>query len=306
MKIKHKFVFAFLLAVTAALTGVLYSYGFDSAVLNPKGIIGLKQRDLMYIAISLMLIVVVPVLLMLFAICVKYRSTNKEAAYTPEWDHDYLAECIWWGFPCLIIIALSILTWKSSFELDPYRPLQSSVKPLRIQVVALQWKWLFIYPDHDIASVNFFQFPEKTPLNFEITADAPMNSFWVPELGGQIYAMPGMNTKLHLISDDVGNFKGSSANLSGEGFASMVFTAKSSSHEEFNKWLESVHQSSFFLDKDSYHVLAQPSSYNPEVVFTLKDNNLYEQIIMKYMMPEHTEKPSENKQEKELNVTDNE
>lgn len=307
MKIKHKFLFVFLLAITAALSIVLYKYGFDSAVLNPKGIIGLKQRDLMYIAISLMLIVVIPVFILLFAICVRYRSSNKEAKYMPEWDHDVLAECIWWGFPFLIIIFLSVLTWKSTYELDPYKPLQSSVKPLRIQVVALQWKWLFLYPDYQIASVNFFQFPEKTPLNFEITADAPMNSFWVPELGGQIYAMPGMNTQLHLIADDVGEFKGSSANLSGEGFASMIFTAKSSSHEAFNQWLESVQESSIFLTKEAYNILAQPSSYNPEVVYSLKDDTLYDQIIMKYMMPEHAEATTiENPQDKDLDGYHNE
>lgn len=293
MKIKHKIVFFLLLAVTVGLTMVLHSYGFDSAVLNPQGTIGLKERDLMYIAISLMLIVVIPVLILLFAICIRYRASNKEAKYTPDWDHDILAECIWWGFPFLIIIFLSILTWKSSFELDPYRPLQSSVKPLRIQVVALQWKWLFIYPEQQVASVNFFQFPEKTPLSFEITADAPMNSFWIPELGGQIYAMPGMNTRLHLIADDVGNFRGSSANLSGEGFARMVFFAKSSSHADFDEWLESVRESSDFLTKETYKILAQPSMFNPEVVFSLKDVNLFNQILMKYMMPAQPENANE-------------
>lgn len=293
MKIKHKFVFFLLLTITAALSMVLYFYGFGSAVLNPQGTIGLKERDLMYIAISLMLIVVIPVLLLLFAICVRYRAGNKEAKYTPDWDHDVLAECIWWGFPFLIIIFLSILTWKSSFELDPYRPLQSSVKPLRIQVVALQWKWLFIYPEQQVASVNFFQFPEKTPISFEITADAPMNSFWIPELGGQIYAMPGMNTRLHLIADDIGNFRGSSANLSGEGFASMVFFARSSSHAEFNEWLHSVRESSHFLTKETYSILAQPSMFNPEVVYSLKDVNLFDQILMKYMIPTQPESVNE-------------
>ncbi len=152
-------------------------------------------------------------------------------------------------------------------------------------MVALQWKWLFIYPEQKIATVNFFHFPEQTPINFEITSDAPMNSLWIPQLGGQIYAMPGMRTKLHLIADEPGAFRGSSANLSGEGFAGMHFVATSSTQADFDEWVHSQKQKEKFLDRSSYKQLAKPSENNPEATYLLKDNDLFDQIIMKYMMP---------------------
>ncbi len=286
MRFKNKLVFIFLSSLAILLAIFLYPYMLNSAVLDPKGLIALKERDLIYISTLLMLIIVVPVFLLTFAICLKYRVSNKNADYEPEWDYDFLAESIWWGFPCLIILILSIVTWKSTHELDPYKPLESSIKPLKIQVVALQWKWLFIYPDYQIASVNLFQFPEQTPLHFDITADAPMNSFWIPQLGGQIYAMPGMNTKLHLVAHQTGEFRGSSANVSGHGFAGMNFIAKSSTLEEFDNWIKAAQQSSQKLDMNEYYHLALPSEYQPVSLYKLDQDNLYHHILMKYMMPD--------------------
>jgi len=285
MRIKHKFTFVILTAIAVFLFSALYPYAIKSAIINPKGIIALQERDIIYLATILMLIIVIPVLVMTFVICLRYRSTNKEAKYTPNWSHSALAETIWWGFPCVIVLSLSIVAWKTSHELDPFKPLEHENKALNIQVVALEWKWLFIYPEQKIASVNFFQFPENTPLIFEITADAPMNSFWIPELGGQIYAMPGMTTKLHLISNATGTFRGSSANLSGTGFAGMTFFAKSSSAEDFEKWVASVQESKDRLGLEEYHQLVKPSEYNPVQPFVLEEENLFHQIIMQYMQP---------------------
>lgn len=285
MKIKHKFTFFFLLSVALVLSAVLIEFAINSVMLNPKGIVGLKERDLMIDSTLLMLIVVVPVLLMTFFICLKYRASNKGTVYEPYWDYDFLAEAVWWGFPFVIILILSVITWRSSHALDPFKPLASPVKPVNIQVVALQWKWLFLYPEQKIATVNYFQAPEKTPMNFEITADAPMNSFWIPQLGGQIYAMPGMKTKLHLIADEVGDFRGSSANLSGEGFAGMTFTAKSSSQEDFDAWVDKVKASPQILGWEEYEALAKPSSNHPQANYQLKDAGLFGQILMKYMAP---------------------
>lgn len=239
----------------------------------------------MITATWLMLIVVIPVFLLMIFVSWRYRAGNKKATYRPDWDYNHWFECIWWGFPFSIVIFLSIIAWQSSHELDPYKPIESDVKPLKIQVVALQWKWLFIYPEQNIATVNFFQFPEQTPINFEITADAPMNSFWIPQLSGQIYAMPGMSTKLHLIANAIGSYRGSSANLSGDGFAGMTFVAKASSEADFQKWVDSIKDASTSLDLIEYHQLAKPSEYNPVALFSLKDKDLYEQIVMKYMMP---------------------
>lgn len=295
MKIKYKFAFFFLLSIAVILSAVLLEYAINSAIVNPKGIIALKERDLMIDATMLMLIVVIPVLIMTFCICLKYRASNKRSSYEPYWDYNFLAELVWWGFPCVIILVLSVLTWRSSHELDPFRPFATKDKPVRIQVIALQWKWLFIYPEQKIATVNYFQFPEMTPINFEITADAPMNSFWIPQLGGQIYAMPGMQTKLHLMADEPGSYKGSSANLSGEGFAGMTFTAKSITGEEFNSWVQAMQQSTHFLDLEEYSKLVKPSQYDPEASYSLKSDDLFNQILMKYRMPMKKEPGVEEK-----------
>lgn len=283
MKIKHKFAFFFLSLLVLLLTALIFYYGAGSAVLNPKGLIAEKELRLIITATLLMLVIVIPVFLLTFFICLKYRAGNKKADYNPDWDHNLFAEFVWWGFPCVIILVLSIITWNSSIDLDPFRPLRSHVKPIRIQVVALQWKWLFIYPEQKIATVNYIQFPEKTPINFEITADAPMNSFWLPQLSGQIYAMPGMDTRLHIVANEPGTFRGSSANLSGTGFAGMTFTAKATTQAEFEQWVKETQKAEGTLGIDEYKQLAEPSESNPPTFFTLKDDGLYHQILMKYM-----------------------
>ncbi len=285
MKKKYKLALWIIVALVAIELTVLYLQSVDVAVLNPKGLIALKEKNLFIAAIALMLIVVIPVLFMTFYFAWKYRADNPKAKYDPDFDHSMLAETIWWGFPFLIIIFLSVLTWKSSHELDPFKPIEAKAKPMTIQVVALQWKWLFIYPEQNIASVNFVQFPEKVPIAFEITSDAPMNSFWIPQLGGQIYAMPGMKTKLHLIADEAGSYSGSSANLSGKGFAGMRFTAKATSQEEFEAWASLARSSPQGLDQAAYDELSRPSQYNPVAFYVLKDDGLFERIVMQYMTP---------------------
>lgn len=268
--------------------GILYLFLGDIIVLNPQGMIGNKQRNLIVSSTLLMLIVVIPVFLLTFWISWKYRAENKKATYSPHWWHSTAAEVIWWGVPCIIVVILGVLTLKGSHELDPFKPIaDTKTKPIRIQAVALQWKWLFIYPEQNIATINYLQFPEKTPLNFEITADAPMNSFWIPALGGQVYAMPGMKSKLHLIADNVGIYRGSSANLSGSGFAGMTFVAKSSSQKDFEQWVQSVKQSSSPLNMDEYKHLMQPSQYDPATFFVLGQESLFDWIVMKYMGPQH-------------------
>lgn len=284
MKKKYKVLFFILLILAVIALSVVYLSSINIAVLNPKGTIALKERNLFIIITLIMLIVVIPVFVLTWVISWKYREGNK-AKYTPDWDKHLLSESIWWGLPCAIVLAMGILVWKGSHELDPFKPLESNRKAIRVQVVALQWKWLFIYPEQNIATVNFLQFPEQTPINFEITADAPMNSFWIPELGGQIYAMPGMKTKLHLIANEEGSFRGSSANLSGRGFAGMTFIAKASSQLEFEDWVESIRESSNFLNLREYNRLAEPSENNPVASYVLQKEDLYDWIVRKYMAP---------------------
>lgn len=259
--------------------------GFEIAMLMPKGIIALKERNLLFFIQVIMLLVIIPVYILTFIFSWKYRAHNTKAKYRPDWSHSALAECLWWGIPALFTIIICIATWFSTYELDPYRPIDPKEKSLKIQVVALQWKWLFIYPEEKIATVNFFQFPEKVPVNFEITADAPMNSFWIPQLGGQIYAMPKMKTFLNLIADAKGDYRGSSANLSGTGFAGMVFTAKATSDEDYRSWLEDVKKSGKTLNLEEYNKLAAPSEYNPVAFYQLAEDDLFNCILNKYMNP---------------------
>lgn len=285
MKLKTKFILLILIFVAVGAASLLFLFTSDIAVLNPKGLIAEKERRLLVIATFLMLIVVIPVFLLTFAIAWKYREDNHKSKYDPKWDHSWLAETIWWGIPCIIMAVLGVVTWKGCHELDPWRPLTSPVSPIHIQAVSLRWKWLFIYPEQGIATVNFVQFPVNTPVNFEITSDAPMNSFWIPQLGGQIYAMAGMRSKLHLIADTADEFRGSSANISGRGFSGMTFTAKSSSQDEFDAWVDSVRSSPLHLTLGEYSNLTKPTEYQPVSYYLLKQADLFEQILMKYMAP---------------------
>jgi len=283
MKEKLKFIFFILFVTVLFLIGFRYVQTHDIAVLNPKGMIALKERNLLNVVTLLMLIVVVPVFILTAYISWVYRQSNKKAKYSPKWDHNLKAEFIWWGIPFLIIVVIGVLTWKGCWELDPFKPLDHPKKPLKIQVVALQWKWLFIYPEQEIATVNDLRFPEKTPLYFEITADAPMNSFWIPQLGGQIYAMPGMRTKLYLIADEPGLYRGSSANLSGRGFASMNFTAQAMGEEDFENWVKSAKASDLQLNQTQYEQISQESIGYPQTDYQLDDRALFDRIVMKYM-----------------------
>ncbi len=283
MKVSTKFILFLLIFFSVAAAAFAFLFTTDIAVLNPKGMIGAKQRDLLFISTVLMLIIVIPVFLLTFGISWKYRAENKNAKYTPKADHSLLAECVWWGVPFIIISVLGAITWKSCHELDPFKPIETGKKPVTIQVVALQWKWLFIYPEQQIATVNFIQFPVDTPVYFEITSDAPMNSFWIPRLGGQVYAMSGMRSKLYLIADSIDEFRGASSNISGTGFSGMTFKAKSSTQEDFDAWVSSVRGSGELLHLEEYGRLVTPSEYDPVAFYRLGKEGLFDWIMMKYM-----------------------
>lgn len=284
---KDKVGLVIVILLGVVLSGILLLYGNDITVLNPKGPIAEKQRSLIILASLLSLVVVLPVFALTFGIAWKYRAGNHKARYMPEWDGGKRLESIWWGIPMVLILILSVIIYKSSHDLDPFRPVAAARTPLTIQVVALQWKWLFIYPEQGIATLNFVQFPEDRPVNFEITADAPMNSFWIPSLGGQIYAMAGMSTQLHLLANEPGDFRGSSANLSGAGFADMKFVARASTSEQFDRWVISTKQSPDMLDMNEYHRLAEPDRTSEKLAYVLGKRDLYTAIIGSYMQPNH-------------------
>lgn len=277
----------FIVLVLVAIMGGLLSlfFIFPLALFTPEGLIAYEERNLIYISLGLVLIVVIPVLLMIPFFAWKYRASNTRATYMPDWDSNPYLEATWWGIPCIIIVILAFVTWKTTHELDPFRPIASSVPPLEVQVIALNWKWLFIYPEEGIATVNYLRIPEKTPIAFTITADAPMNSFWIPQLGGQIYAMPGMSTKLHLMADGVGTYQGASANYSGHGFSGMRFVTESTSRMDFDRWTEDIRGSAVPLTFGAYLELARPSEYHPVENYILAEFDLYNAVIAKYMTP---------------------
>ena len=279
-----KIAFFSLLVFGVVSIGLVYLYSDGISVLSPKGWVARRECSLLWISTIVMLFVVVPVFILTFFIPWKYRANRPQVKYDSGGDSHLIAEAIWWGFPLLIILVLGVLTWRSCHELDPFKPLSSSEKPLKIQAVALQWKWLFIYPEEGVATINFLPFPEKTPLNFEITADAPMNSFWIPDLGGQIYAMAGMRSKLHLIADGIGTYRGCSSNISGSGFSGMTFLAKSTSRREFDEWVASAREAAP-LTLEEYNRRVDPSEYDPPATYALSEAGLFDGIVMKYMMP---------------------
>ena len=285
----HKKIIAVFVAILTlgAVLLVLFLGNNQLVLLSPEGAVAGRQRDIIVFTTLLSMVVIVPVFSLLAFIAWRYRVGNKKAAYTPDWDHHHGLEFVWWAVPCIIILILAVVTWRTSHELDPYRPLDSAKEPVTIQVVALQWRWLFIYPDEGIATVNFVRFPEDTPVNFRITADAPMNSFWIPQLSGQVYAMNGMQTKLHVIADKPGVYDGSSANISGEGFADMRFTAQSSTRAEYDAWVQEVRQSfSEHLTFAAYEQLAKPNRDTTKLQYAGHESGLYNRIMMKYM--DHT------------------
>lgn len=253
------------------------------AVLDPKGAIAADQKQLLIDATLLMLVVVVPVFILTAFIAWTYRESNTKARYMPDWDSNKRLEAAWWGIPFVLIVFLSVIIWDSSHKLDPYRPLNSPVAPLEVQVIALQYKWLFIYPEQNIATVNYLKLPTNRPVNFSITADAPMNSFWIPQLGGQVYAMAGMTTKLHLVAEHAGSYRGSSANISGEGFADMHFTTDAVDPDRFASWAASVRSIEDDLSADEYSKLARPGVSDVPLFYNSAAPNLYQSVIDKYM-----------------------
>lgn len=252
-------------------------------VLNPKGEVGKQQLDLIIISTLLCLVVIVPVLILTFVIVWRYRQkSNSKAKYRPEWEHNSKLETIWWGIPIVIVAILAIVTVRYTHILEPSKPLASDKEPIVIQVTSLDWKWLFQYPDQKIATVNYVQFPANVPVRFELTADAPMNSFWIPQLGGQIYTMSGMAMKLHLIADEPGEYMGMGANFSGKDFAKMQFTAKATSQEEFDAWVKDVKRATPKLTDEGYEQLAKPGTVMGTMEFSDIPDGLFDRIVNKY------------------------
>ncbi|MCP3018415.1 ubiquinol oxidase subunit II [Cupriavidus basilensis] len=257
--------------------------GCQLELLSPKGDIGHQEKTLILVSLFIMLLVVVPVIFLTLYFGWRYRASNTKATYAPKWSHSTRIEVVVWTIPCVIVAGLAVLIWNTTHSLDPYKPLESTVKPIRVEAVALNWKWLFIYPDYGIASVNRLPIPVDTPINFSITAESMMNSLFIPQLGSMVYAMAGMQTKLHLIADTPGTYAGMSAAYSGPGFSDMHFDTVATSREAFDAWVRQARQSPLTLDEAAYKTLELPSTKEPATVYAGVAPGLFQNIVNKYM-----------------------
>jgi cytochrome o ubiquinol oxidase subunit 2 len=281
---KRKFLFG-LLAIVIAVIGIVIVLGSKHAlVVHPGGIIAKSELALIITNILLMLLIIIPTYIFLFAVVWKYCIKNEKADYDPEHSYGFLGELAMWGLPSIIVAAMSVVTWYATHALDPYKPIESAVKPLTIQVVALDWKWLFIYPEQGIATLNFLYIPERTPVHFRLTADgAPMNSFWIPQLSGQIYSMTGMSTQLNLMADGPGEYDGRAVEINGEGYSDMTFKVKSIPSKDFEDWTALAKKSSLHLTEATYNELIKPSLNQSTPIFSDVEEGLFHKIIHKYM-----------------------
>ena len=273
------------LAIGGAAFAIFLVLKSDKALLiHPKGVIAHQELKLMVKQIALMLIVIVPTFIVLYVVAWKYRAQKGRAQQ--EGTQGGWTQFLFWLIPSSVIAVMAFVTWEETHALDPFKPLKSDVKPLKIQVVALDWKWLFIYPEQGIAALNYVQFPENTPIHLELTADgSPMNSFWLPQLSGQIDAMSGMVTSLHLMGDTPGTYTGRAAEINGDGYASMTFIAQVDSQAAFEKWLGQVKQSPLQLTDASYAELLKPSLNDPISLYSSVEKEMLNKIVMKYMHP---------------------
>ncbi|WP_136068816.1 ubiquinol oxidase subunit II [Modicisalibacter radicis] len=254
--------------------------GCSSALMDPQGPVGEAQKSLIITAFLLMMIVVIPVIVMTVVFGWRYRATNLAAKYTPDWAHSNKIEIVVWLIPCVIILFLAIITWKTSHSLAPQKPLGTKAETLEIQVVSLDWKWLFIYPEQDIAAVNEVAIPVDVPVHFHVSSASVMNSFFIPALGSQIYAMAGMDNDVNLIASEVGVYDGRSTNYSGAGFSEMLFDARAMPQGEFEAWVDKVKQAPKSLTfNGTYPKLAEPSIDVPVLYFSDVSPELYRNII---------------------------
>lgn len=270
-------------AVAMVAVFIFVTQGREIPVLNPQGTIANQQYVLILITVALGVFIVIPVFVLLFTIAWRYRAGNEKAKYDPDLEGNKGLELLWWGIPCAIIVALAIITHISTHALDPYKEIQSDKTPIKVQVIALEWSWLFIYPDYNTATLNFVNIPEDTPVNFSLTSDAPMNSFWIPALAGQVYAMSGMSTKLHVMADKVGTYNGATANISGEGYADMRFKVHAMTESNFQSWTKEALKSKNALSTETYAKIAEPAKNRPETTYVLKTPSLYDDVMMRYM-----------------------
>jgi len=254
-------------------------------ILDPQGPIGAAEKTILIDSLGIMLAIVVPTIVAIAAFAFWFRAGNSRARYLPDWAYSGRIELVVWSIPALTVILLSGVAWIGAHELDPRKAIASTQKPLRIQVVSLDWKWLFIYPDQKIATVNTLTIPSGVPLQLELTSASVMNAFFIPQFGSMIYTMNGMTTRLNLQADKPGDYQGLSSHFSGDGFAGMSFAVHAVSEAGFNDWAAQTGKTDRHLNADSYAALARPSTNDKPATFQLDDPGLFEAIATQKLPP---------------------
>jgi cytochrome o ubiquinol oxidase subunit 2 len=254
-------------------------------ILDPQGPIGAADKTILIDSVGIMLAIVLPTVVAIFAFAFWFRASNARAHYWPDWEYSGRIELVVWSIPALTIILLGGVAWIGAHQLDPAAPIPGSEKPLTIQGVSLNWKWLFIYPDQTIATINTLTVPAGRPLHFELTSAAVMNAFFIPQFGSMIYTMNGMTTRLNLQGDTLGTFEGLSSHFSGDGFSGMRFDVHVVPSEQFLKWAQDASSTDKSLDEASYNQIAKPSMNNPPAIFRLADPDLFQAIATQKIPP---------------------
>ena len=255
------------------------------AVLDPQGIIGIAEKTILIDSVAIMLAIVIPTIAATFVFAWWFRASNTRARYLPNFVYSGRIEMIIWSIPLLTIILLGGVGWIGSHDLDPAKPLASPTPPLEVQVVSLDWKWLFIYPEQHVASVNQLVVPAGVPVHFSLTSASVMNAFFIPQLGSMIYTMNGMTTQLNLQADAPGTFRGLSSHYSGDGFADMYFEVRAVPAEGFAAWIEATRKTGPTLDPASYTTLAKQSIGTAPFTFRSADPTLFQQIATQKLPP---------------------
>jgi cytochrome o ubiquinol oxidase subunit 2 len=250
-----------------------------AGVLDPQGPVSSAERLILFNATAIMLVVVLPVIVLTLAFAWWYRASNSRAAYRPDWSYSGHIELVVWSIPAMVVILLGAVAWTGAHDLDPARKLESDAKAIRVEVAALDWKWLFIYPDQQVAAVNQLVVPVGVPIEFMLTSATVMNAFFVPQLGSQIYTMPGMTTRLNLLADHPGDYPGLASHFNGDGFSDMRFTVHAVPSSEFPGWLARVRGGGTALDADTYSQLARAGSNAKAQTYGSVDPNLFERIV---------------------------
>jgi cytochrome o ubiquinol oxidase subunit II len=282
-KLSHTVGIISLLLVDLACIIYLILQGKNVALFNPKGTVATEQMHLILLIVGIIFSIAIPTIILLFFIAYKYRETNEKAYYDPDARYGKKLDAAMWLVPAAFMFIIAIILWGATHKLEPQKVIASDKETVKIKAIALRWKWVFLYPEQKIATVNFVNIPQDTPVTFDLTADeAPMSAFWIPNLGGMLYAMTGHVNTLNLKGDTPGDYEGRPGEVNGEGMAGMKFTARVSTREDFDRWVQEMKSSPKQLDSAEYEKLLKPSEYVPPAFYSSYQNGLYDKVLMKY------------------------